>query len=230
MLQLTGIKLFWYYLNSIRITFLCVLFQVCLLITSNAQIPDFSHWTKEGQYDQLKIYTKDSTGSLKKFGAEFIVNSDVKAVLSLLRNVNNYNEWIEGIHECRLVERMSDLSYSYHFFINKKILFGLYTIKKDGFVNSVVTTRSNIMMIASNIDRSAPIESEYDRIDHYQVKWYVIPITENSVKIMYEGVVDVQINFAYSLIKPTIIDNLKGSFSNMEAVLKNSQKLSVNSH
>lgn len=188
-------------------------------INSFAQYVDFSSWEHHDTIDEIKIYTKDSTGSLKKFGAEFEIKGGISDALKLLKEVNAYEDWIEGIQNAEALGEMTSTSYRYHFFINKKILFGLYEIKKDGIVKSIVTNYENFVKIESNIDRSAPQLNEYDRIEHYQVKWTLIPFKNGKIKVSYEGVVDVQINFAYQLIKPTILENLQGTFQNMKRKL-----------
>ncbi|MEQ8926957.1 MAG: hypothetical protein RLO81_14145 [Fulvivirga sp.] len=197
-----------------------ILLLILSSLTVTAQKPNFSKWELENSVDEIKIFTKDSTGSLKKFGAEFVVNASSEQVKIFLRKVKDYENWIDGINSCDLVSKLSEDAYSYHFYINRKIFFGLYEIKKDGVVNSTVTQKPDFVYVESNIDRAAAKVEDYDRISHYQVKWYVLPIDESRSKIIYEGVVDVQLNFAYSIIKPAILENLEGTFKNMRAGLK----------
>lgn len=180
----------------------------------------FNDWQLDETVGDLKIYSKDSTGSLKKFGAEFTMQANINDALFLLKSVDDYEDWIEGIHDVNSIGTPGKSSYSYHFYINKKILLGLYEIKKDGVVNSVVTRNDNYISIESNIDRNSDKVKGYDRIEHYQVRWTLMPQANGKIKVYYQGLVDVQINFAYQIIKTSILENLEGTFNNMKKKLE----------
>ena len=202
-------------------TCICIFILLGLTCTvSKGQKVNFNDWQLDETVGDLKIYSKDSTGSLKKFGAEFTMQANLNDALYLLKTVDDYEDWIEGIHDAVSIGTPGKSAYSYHFYINKKILLGLYEIKKDGIVNSVVTKKDNYISIESNIDRNTANEKGYDRIEHYQVKWTFVPLANGKVKVYYQGLVDVQVNFAYQIIKASILENLEGTFNNMKKKLE----------
>ena len=176
------------------------------------------HLVKEDK--DISIYDADSAGSIKKFKAEFTIRRPAGEVVDFLKKVEDFS-WLEGVDKVELLKSLSDTQYTYKFFIRREFMFGAFSVKKDAVAHSVVHHKPGYYYLESNIDRSFPKTEGYDRLEHYQVKWYVIPAEHYTSKLVYEGLIDVEVAFAYPIIKAFITTSMVDSFSNMKQLLEN---------
>ncbi len=194
---------------------------ICLLLIAcaNPVYSQFEDWNLEKEFEGIRMYSRDSTDRIKKFGCELVVEAKSDAALKLLRDVPNYNKWLHGLDTAILEESIDQNSFIYHVYIVKNFLF--YTLKRDAVAKLQMSHSGTEIKRSSSRLHEAPLSPDYERLQHYMIDWTFIDRGDGSTRIIYKSSVDVQFPMAYFFLKGFIMESLETSFSNLRKQIAN---------
>jgi len=117
-----------------------ILGSVVLLVAAAATAAE--EWTLDKQEDGIDVYTRPVPGSgIKEFMATADVESDVEAIMQVLRNSAGFKDWFPNTSESRLLARDGDVSYQ-------------YSVMKTPWP---VTNRDNIFRSVATVDEATGV-------------------------------------------------------------------------
>lgn len=169
-------------------------------------------WEKMIDRDGIIIYEADSSANIKKFKAEFEIQSTLSGAVGLLMDIDSYKEWIHSVDKAYLVKSVSDSIYYYHFFVIVKPI-----IKKDGVVKATISQnkKTKIVYSRSNANVKTNKVKGFNRITEFGNIWRFTPVQNNKIKVTYTGYGNVQSEFTYFFIRRIILSGIYQTMDNM---------------
>lgn len=180
-------------------------------------------WKLKSDKDNIKTYSKKLADSkINAVKIESVFQCSVSQFVSVLLDVDSYDDWIYNSKSTRLVKQVSPSEMYYY----SEVGFPWPTANRD-FVSHVVISqdpRTKIARVeAKNVQGLVPVKSNIVRIEKSSGTWLISPLSRNEVKIEYILQVDPGGDLPAWLINPFASKGLVETFKNLRKQLQKPQ-------
>jgi hypothetical protein len=195
--------------------FFLSLFLLFVVTAARAQ----EDWNLKTDKDNIKTYSKKLPDSkINAVKIESVFPCTVSQFVSVLMDVDSYDDWIYNSKSTRLVKQVSPAEMYYY----SEVGFPWPTANRD-FVSHVIISqdpRTKIAHVdAKNVSGLVPVKSSIVRIEKSSGSWLITPVGGNSVKIEYVLQVDPGGDLPAWLINPFASKGLVETFKNLRKQL-----------
>lgn len=180
-------------------------------------------WKLKSDNDNIKTYSKKLADSkINAVKIESVFQCSVSQFVSVLLDVDSYDDWIYNSKSTRLVKQVSPSELYYY----SEVDFPWPTANRD-FVSHVVISqdpRTKVARVdAKNVQGLVPPKSNIVRIEKSSGTWVITPVAKNEVKIEYVLQVDPGGDLPAWLINPFASKGLVETFKNLRKQLQKPQ-------
>jgi hypothetical protein len=194
-------------------------FLLFVVTTARAQ----EDWKLKSDKDNIKTYSKKLPDSkINAVKIESVFPCTVSQFVSVLIDVDSYDDWIYNSKSTRLVKQVSPAEMYYY----SEVGFPWPTANRD-FVSHVIISqdpRTKIARVdAKNVSGLVPVKSGIVRIEKSSGAWLITPVGSKSVKIEYILQVDPGGDLPAWLINPFASKGLVETFRNLRKQLTKPQ-------
>ncbi len=180
-------------------------------------------WKLKSDKDNIKTYSKKvSDTRINAVKIESVFPGTVSQFVSVLLDVDSYDNWIYNSKSTKLVKQVSAAEMYYY----SEVGFPWPTTNRD-FVSHVVITqdpRTKVARVsAKNVSGLVPVKPNLVRIEKSSGDWLITPLNKNEVKIEYILQVDPGGDLPAWLINPFASKGLVETFKNLRKQLAKSQ-------
>lgn len=147
-------------------------------------------WKLAREKEGIKVYTREEPGSpVRSFRGETTYRADPEAILALLVDVENFDEWDPDISEMRVLDRQEGISFTYYL---------VYDVPwpmtdRDLCVTAEILKNNHtgeIQIVARPMSQLVPETDDRVRIKEYWQRWSILPLPGGEVTLSTEGFTD----------------------------------------
>ncbi|NCI48330.1 lipid-binding protein [Sediminibacterium roseum] len=184
-------------------------------------------WKLKSDKDNIKTYSKKLADSkINAVKIESVFPCSVSQFVSVLMDVDSYDDWIYNSKSTRLIKKVSPAELYYY----SEVAFPWPTANRD-FVSHVVISqdpRTKIARVdAKNVSGLVPAKPNLVRIEKSSGTWVITPQGPNQVKIEYILQVDPGGDLPAWLINPFASKGLVETFKNLRKQLSKPEYVSA---
>ena len=144
------------------------------------------HWNLIKDKDGIEIYSKSETNSgYIEIKGVSEVKSNLKAFVALMKNVNNFKNWMHAAKETSLIRKNNEYHFSYYLHSDipwpakdRDVVLNLRIFRDTN--NQVIYTK------ARNLEGIIPKKENIRRIASVKSSWRFVPIKDNKVQIIFK--------------------------------------------
>ncbi|PLX23427.1 MAG: START domain protein [Marinilabiliales bacterium] len=168
-----------------------ILLLLIILITIGSesmvnQINDDLDWELSKSKDGISVYTrKVSFSNYKEFKGEVVVVANPEQVISILKNIDGYKEWLPDCLESKMLKKMDESQQMNYIHTDVPWPYD----DRDLIYKFTVTDKINTKQIIISIENKPEyIESVNGivRIPSAQGLWIITPTSKNKTKLVYQ--------------------------------------------
>jgi hypothetical protein len=147
-------------------------------------------WQLEKDKDGIKVYTRPEPGSkFNAFKGETEVQGDLEAVIKIIEDVEQFDDWDEDVKEIRVLEHDPGKMLKYY------VVYDLpWPIQdRDLCIEAVFSfdeENGNKLLVSRPIPDAVPANEDLVRIIDYWQQWILEPKENGMVHITVEGFAD----------------------------------------
>jgi hypothetical protein len=188
-----------------------------LLILSSADAQE--DWKLKSDKDNIKTYSRKLADSkINAVKIESVFPCSVSQFVSVLMDVDSYDDWVYNSKSTRLVKQVSPSEMYYY----SEVGFPWPTTNRD-FVSHVIISqdpRTKVARVdAKNVPGLVPVKPNIVRIEKSSGEWIITPISKNEIRIEYVLQVDPGGDLPAWLINPFASKGLVETFKNLRKQL-----------
>jgi hypothetical protein len=188
-----------------------------LLILSSANAQE--DWKLKSDKDNIKTYSRKLADSkINAVKIESVFPCSVSQFVSVLMDVDSYDDWVYNSKSTRLVKQVSPSEMYYY----SEVGFPWPTTNRD-FVSHVIISqdpRTKVARVdAKNVPGLVPVKPNIVRIEKSSGEWIITPISKNEIRIEYVLQVDPGGDLPAWLINPFASKGLVETFKNLRKQL-----------
>jgi hypothetical protein len=188
-----------------------------LLILSSANAQE--DWKLKSDKDNIKTYSRKLADSkINAVKIESVFPCSVSQFISVLMDVDSYDDWVYNSKSTRLVKQVSPSEMYYY----SEVGFPWPTTNRD-FVSHVIISqdpRTKVARVdAKNVPGLVPVKPNIVRIEKSSGEWIITPISKNEIRIEYVLQVDPGGDLPAWLINPFASKGLVETFKNLRKQL-----------
>ncbi|MCG8332097.1 MAG: START domain-containing protein [Chitinophagales bacterium] len=164
-------------------------FQLTLLLLSIFTVNSIAQngeWVLQKETDGLKVYLRDASNSnLKEVKIETVFNASVSTIVSLLKDVPVYPEWIYKCTGSKLLKTNSQTSSTYYC----KIDFPWPMSDRDFIATSKLwkdPESKRVYLDVKGYPEYIPQKEDIVRIEDIEIHYEFIPQNDGTVKMVYQ--------------------------------------------
>ena len=194
---------------------LCLVWVSLLLFISS--FSQSHEWKLDKDENGIKVYTRPIEGfPVDELRTETVVHAPMAAILAVIMDADNYEEWVFACSESRLVEKISDAEqYQYQVTdvpwpVTDRDVASHFLIKQDEKTKVVTVTNTGE-------PNHIPPKEDRVRVQHFQSNYKFTPLTNGKVKVEFELFVDPGGNVPAWLINSNIVT---APYKTTEAMVK----------
>jgi hypothetical protein len=162
-----------------------VLFISTLWLFHDQVAAQEGEWKLERQTEGLKVYLRDAANSdVKEIKIETTLNASLDAVVSVLKDVPVYSDWVYKCLEARRLEASTNTSSLYYC----KLDFPWPMSDRDFIAKSKLRQDPNsrtVYIDVKGLPNYKPAKSEIVRITDLSIHYELVPLSAKSVKMSY---------------------------------------------
>lgn len=144
------------------------------------------HWNLIKDKDGIEIYSKSETNSgYIEIKGVSEVKSNLKAFVALMKNVNNFKNWMHAAKETSLIRKNNEYHFSYYLHSDipwpakdRDVVLNLRIFRDTN--NQVIYTK------ARNLEGIIPKKENIRRIASVKSSWRFVPTKDNKVQIIFK--------------------------------------------
>jgi hypothetical protein len=188
-----------------------------LLVLSSANAQE--DWKLKSDKDNIKTYSRKLADSkINAVKIESVFPCSVSQFVSVLMDVDSYDDWVYNSKSTRLVKQVSPSEMYYY----SEVGFPWPTTNRD-FVSHVIISqdpRTKVARVdAKNVPGLVPVKPNIVRIEKSSGEWIITPISKNEIRIEYVLQVDPGGDLPAWLINPFASKGLVETFKNLRKQL-----------
>jgi hypothetical protein len=188
-----------------------------LLVLSSANAQE--DWKLKSDKDNIKTYSRKLADSkINAVKIESVFPCSVSQFISVLMDVDSYDDWVYNSKSTRLVKQVSPSEMYYY----SEVGFPWPTTNRD-FVSHVIISqdpRTKVARVdAKNVPGLVPVKPNIVRIEKSSGEWIITPISKNEIRIEYVLQVDPGGDLPAWLINPFASKGLVETFKNLRKQL-----------
>jgi hypothetical protein len=178
---------------TIRIwfVFLLCLQTVCFADKNPPSLLDFSKpWELLESKENIKLYEHPGPhGGIHTFKVDMMFNATPDEILSIIIDINSYQQWVPNCQKAKILKRRSDGSLIYYLAVDlpwpamNRDWVNKLTILRDADNNYVEAT-------FTAIDNLYPKSDQYIRVTEHIAKWILIPISPTQTRSIWQWYTD----------------------------------------
>ncbi|MCD4682619.1 MAG: START domain-containing protein [Bacteroidales bacterium] len=176
---------------------------LCLLLT--ASIYSQGEWEIRKEEDGIKVYTRKVEGSkIQEFKAIAIMDAKLSSVIAVMKDVNNYPDFLKNLVETRLLE--ANDTFQMHYLINKT---PWPVTDRDGIFSSVFSQYYDTKLVKMTVKFEKDYVLENDkcvRMEDATGFWLFDPLETNKVEVTYQMHIDPGGNIPSWVLNMFIVD------------------------
>ena len=198
--------------GSFLIIFIIIIFN-CSFVFGQKE----TDWKLVKSSNGIKAYTQNQTGSkIKRVKVEALVQATLSQLISLLKDADNHKEWVYFNKSARMIEVESEYQWKYYGYSDSP-----WPVSDRDFITEVVLSQDSIdysvTLISCAIPTFLPVTKDCVRIPYINSKWYLNPVGNGSVYIVFELAADIGGKIPAWLFNLAIT---KGPLSTMEGLIE----------
>lgn len=142
-------------------------------------------WEIAKEKNGITVWTSSSDDlPINRFRAETVLDHPITAILSALRDVDRYSEWMSDCREGRVLSSIDDDNYNTYMRWNMPFPF-----RDREFVQQVQITigDNNVEMNVSPIPDELPLNEKYVRVRSAQIQWQLSSLKDSQTKVIQTG-------------------------------------------
>lgn len=154
--------------------------QVLLFAQANK-----TDWKLKKEVNDLQVFVRKSEDSaLKEIKVRYIANASMSNVVSVLRDVPAFPEWIYNCAEARVLERISDTETIYY----SRIAFPFPMNDRDFIAHSKLWQNADTKEIFIKVTGDynyLPIKKDIVRLPKIVINWHIQPLSNGKIQVEY---------------------------------------------
>jgi len=166
-----------------------VFIQIVLILCIKMSLFSQGEWELRKEKDGIKVYTREIEGSkIQEYKAIAIVDAKLSSAIAVIKDVENYPEFLENIIEAKLIES-SDTTQT-HYLINKT---PWPVTNRDGIFRSVFSQYYDTKLVKMTVNLVKDYELENKKCVRMKEAigfWLFDPIESDKVEITYQMHID----------------------------------------
>lgn len=150
-----------------------------------------TNWKQVKESDNIKAYVqKLHSSQLKKVKVETILDATLSELVSIIKDVDNHNNWVYYIERSEIIEKTDDFHWKYYGYSNPP-----WPVSNRDFITEVTLEQneqdSSIIITSEAIPDYLPTTKGCVRIPYLSSVWYLVPLRNDSIFISLEIVADI---------------------------------------
>jgi hypothetical protein len=166
------------------------LFVPLLVYFCNATEMHAQQWDLEKDKDGIKIYTRPEPGSnFNAFKGETEVHAELDAVIAIIEDVEQFDEWDEDVKQIRVLEHEPGKMLKYYVVYDLPWPFQ----DRDLCVEAIFSTDQDngaTLLASRSIPQTVPLTDDLIRITAYWQQWILEQKENGIIHITVEGFAD----------------------------------------
>jgi len=167
-------------------TFLIILIT---LTTKTISLFAQTEWELQKEDEGIKVYTREVEGSkIQEYKAIAIVDGKLSSVIAVMKDINNYPEFLKNLIESRLLD--ANDTFQLHYLINKT---PWPVTNRDGVFSSVFSQQYDTKLVKMTVKLEKEYVLENDncvRMEEAKGFWLFYPLDTDKVEITYQMLID----------------------------------------
>ncbi|MGB0863508.1 MAG: START domain-containing protein [Saprospiraceae bacterium] len=178
-----------------------------------------SNWSKRHDKNGLKVYTRTDTDGLKEFKAIITVDYSVDAIVALMNDYENHENWMSHINECKFLKgNPKTTKYLYYEMYMPWPLSNRDVVSKSTFL----TYKNGAVKLSINAVSGVHPKTKHVRINEGKGYWYFEPVSSQKTKIIYQYKAD-PVGIPSSIVGWFLVDGPVDTISEMRKELAKSK-------
>ncbi len=200
-----------------NLKFLLILFaSISLLILSSYTIHQETPWVKEVDKKGIVVYTRNiPASSIKEFKAQTTIKAPLSKIVTLLKDIKSYPQWIYATEGSYLIQRKSDTEFIYY----SKIKLPKPVEDRDliAHMKVVELTDKKCLIKSSSLPKFIAEKPSIVRVKEFKGSWELTSISNNETLVVMQSHTD-----PAGTIPPWLINSMlmAGPFETLEKMSK----------
>jgi len=173
-------------------------------------------WPLAKQAEGVTVYTKTpNEQAVSAYKGETLVNASTHNILTFLKNVDNFPNWLYSCTHASMLDKVSELEYysytisDFPWPMNDRDSVMKYTISKMSSGTVVIKLKSMAHKVAE--------KESLVRLTDFDGAWTLVPQNDNTTLVYYEGNIKIPTSVPNWVVSSAIIN---APFSNLASLKK----------
>ncbi len=180
--------------------------------------PSDTTWTLEKNKNGIKVYTRPAEGlTIKEFKVITIIKAPVSKLLSMVRNIDSYPQWVANVKSVKMLKKVSNMEMIYY----TEIQVPWPLSNRDNIIQSIISENQETKVVTVMMTGKPDFLPEYDgivRIPNAVGYWRFVPLEDGKVEVVMQYLADPAGNIPGWIVNMFVVDGPYKTFLKMKEI------------